>query len=156
MNASQATKATVILASQSLTTGGLTTTANLDTLGAEYATILVNLSAYTTPSGTSAITVELLESDNTVASNFATYTGANSVTSGAAAASGAVSRDYRFDIDMRYPRKRYQQVSVTNGTTGTGNAMVVGAVGILSKLQHEPASTSDMVGSTNDVVTGPL
>lgn len=141
MNTLQSTKITQMTANV-LKTDGTTETANLDMKGYDHATIIVNLGL---EEGTDATnpTVALLESNDTVVSNFATVFANVSVDL-------ATARDVVYHVDMR-GRKRYLRTSVTAGT-GTGNDIKIGVIGIQSKAEQEPASTSDMVGSTNDSV----
>lgn len=148
MNHVQGTKIVQVIASTKKTTGAATTTANLDMKGYDYATIVVNLSAYDTPTQATAPVVSLLESDDTVVTNFATYVADKAL-------AGSVARDIVYHLDMR-ARKRYQRISITNATAGTDNAISYGVVAIQSKAELEPASTNDMIGNTsNDIVTIP-
>ena len=138
----QRIKSEVMLASQ-LVTDGATVTANLDCRGADYARIIVNLGAEETTNATT-VTLSLLESDDTVVTNFATVT--------ANATPGLENAHQRvYHVDMRN-RKRYLRLSFTAGT-GTGSNAYVGAVADLYLQDEAPASTSDMVASTNDAVT---
>lgn len=144
----QGTKIVQLISATKKTTGGGTTTANLDMKGYNYATIIVNLSAYDTPTQATAPVVSLLESDDTVVSNFATYVADKAL-------AGSAARDIVYHLDMR-ARKRYQRVSITNATAGTDNALSYGVVAIQSDPEQYPASTNDMVGNTsNDVVVIP-
>jgi hypothetical protein len=143
----QNAKITQMVAPVKKTTGGATVTANLDMLGYNYASIVVSLSAYDTPSQATAPVISLLESDDTVVSNFATYVADKG-------SAGSAARNYVYHIDMR-GRKRYQRISVTNATAGTDNAIVVSVAALQSRAKLLPASTTDMAGSTNDVVTIP-
>jgi hypothetical protein len=128
------------------TTGGATASATLDTIGFDYATIVVSLSAYATTTQATAPTIALSESDITDATGYATVV----ATYGS---SGAVARQYIHHMDKRAPRKRYLKISVTSATAGTDNAMAIAAHCILGRKEQEPASTSDMTGNTsNDVV----
>ena len=68
---------TVLLRPQ-LVTDGATVTANLDCAGAAWASVRVNLSTEETTHA-NASTVSLLESDDTVVTNFATITADQSV-----------------------------------------------------------------------------
>lgn len=137
----QATKVTQMIANV-LKTDGTTATANLDMKGYDYATVIVNLGL---EEGTDATnpTVALSECDTTVLTDFATVFANVSVDL-------QTARDVVYHVDMR-GRKRYLQVSITAGT-GTGNDIKVGAIGIQSRAEQDPASTTDMIASTNDVI----
>lgn len=142
MNGIQNTKITQLVANV-LKTDGTTTTANLDMKGYDYGTIVVNLGL---EEGTDATnpTVALLESDDTVVSNFATVFANVSVDL-------ETARQVIYHVDMR-GRKRYQRLSITAGT-GTGNDIKIGAIAIQGKAELEPASTTDMAGGgTTDTV----
>jgi hypothetical protein len=133
---------TVLLGAQTITDGA-TATANLDCKGARHAVVIVNLGVEETTDAT-AISLALRESDDTVVTNFATVVANQSITS-IASASQAV---YLVNL---LGRKRYLRLSVTAGT-GTGSNLTFSANAITSRLEEAPASTTDMVGSTNDVV----
>ena len=124
---------TILVAPQAMTNSA-TVTANLDTLGASYATIRVALASEI---NTNAIgpTLSLLESDDTVATNFATVTAnrtAEDITDAASVTYG---------VDLR-GRKRYLRLSVTTETT-TNDNVTVSAVGTLSR-QAEGGSGGDV------------
>jgi hypothetical protein len=121
-------------------TNNATVTANLDTNGADYATIIVNISSEL---NTSAVgpTIQLLESDDTTASNFATVTA--NITGDAVAAKPIV-----YGVDLR-GRKRYLRLSVSSATA-TNDTFTLGADAILSRMDVGPAGTTG-VTSTNGV-----
>ena len=116
----------VLLAPQAMTNSA-TVTANFDTLGASYATVRVALASAI---NTNAIgpTLSLLESDDTVVTNFATVTADRSAEDITDAASVS------YGVDLR-GRKRYLRLSVSTETT-TNDNVTVSAVGTLSR-QHE-------------------
>ncbi len=143
MNSVQASLITQMVASRALS-GGSTVTANQDCKGYDYCSIIVNLAAQTTASMTALPVVSLLESDDTTASNFATYVADKGTIA-------SIARDYVYHIDMR-GRKRYQRISVTAVAAGTDGSTVVGVASILTKAELAPANTSAMVGGgTNDI-----
>lgn len=130
---------TQLIAARALTNNA-TATANLDTNGCAYATILVNISS---EANTNAVgpTIQLLESDDTVATNFATITA--NITGDAVAAKPIV-----YGIDLR-GRKRYIRLSVSSATA-TNDHMTISADAICSRLQRGPAGTTG-IASTNGV-----
>jgi len=137
----QASKITQMIATVAKT-DATTTTAALDMKGYDYATIIVNLSLEEGTDAT-APTIALLESDDTVVTNYATVF-AN------VSPDLQTARDIVYHVDMR-GRKRYLKVQVTTSTATDGN-LTFGAIGIQTRAEQMPASTSDMVGSTHDSV----
>lgn len=121
-------------------TNNATVTANLDTNGADYATIIVNISS---EANTNAVgpTIQLLESDDTTASNFATVTA--NITGDAVSAKPIV-----YGVDLR-GRKRYLRLSISSATA-TNDHFVASADAILGRMDVGPAGTTDVV-STNGV-----
>jgi len=121
-------------------TSAATTTANLDTNGHAYATIIVNLASEI---NTNAVgpTIRLLESDDTVATNFATITA--NITGDMVAAKPIV-----YGVDLR-GRKRYLRLSVQTATA-TNDDITFAADAILSRTSRGPAGTTG-VASTNGV-----
>lgn len=128
-----------LIASRAVTNNA-TATANLDTNGADYATIVVNISS---EANTNAVgpTISLLESDDTTASNFATVTA--DITGDAVAAKPIV-----YGVDLR-GRKRYLRISISSATA-TNDNFTASADAILSRLKQGPAGTTGIV-STNGV-----
>jgi len=100
-------------------------TANLDCQGADYASILVNVSAEANTNSTNVV-VDLLESDDTVVTNFATFSTNNAVT-----VDNTAAAVHAFHVNMA-GRKRYLRVTVTPDTT-TNGAVLVSAVSALDK-----------------------
>lgn len=135
-------KTTLLLAPASQTNSA-TRTANLDTLGADYATIIIPLASAI---NTNAVgpTIKLLESDDTVASNFATFNTNFSRT----AHSIASSNQILWNLDTR-TRKRYIQVSITTATA-TNDNVTASAIGITGRLSVTSPGATSLVGSTND------
>jgi len=121
-------------------TNNATVTANLDTNGADYATIFVNISSEL---NTNAVgpTISLLESDDTTASNFATVTA--NITGDAVAAKPIV-----YGVDLR-GRKRYLRLSISSATA-TNDHFTASADAVLSRVKVAPAGTTGLT-STNGV-----
>jgi len=125
-------KSSVLIAPKAQTNSA-TTTANLDTNGADYATIRV---AFASEINTNAVgpTLSILESDDTTASNFATVV-ANRTNEDLTA-----KRVVVYGVDMR-GRKRYLRLSVTTATA-TNDDITFGAVATLYRNAQEPAGTT--------------
>jgi hypothetical protein len=121
-------------------TNNATATVNLDCTGADYATIIVNISS---EANTAAVgpTIQLLEADTTDVSNFATVTA--NITGDAVSAKPIV-----YGIDTR-GRKRYLRLSVNN-PAATNDHNVISAEAILHRLSQGPAGTTSIT-STNGV-----
>ena len=138
------TKKTQLLINPVAMTNSATQTANLDTRGADFATIVLSFKAEV---NTNAVgpTLSLLESDDTVVTNFATVV-ANRTNEDLASA-----KLVRYDVDTR-GRKRYLRLSVTTATA-TNDDVTVTAMGILDRREDEANSTSDLVASGSVVVT---
>jgi hypothetical protein len=113
-------------------------TANLDCQDADYATIVVQVSAEANTDSTNVV-ASILESDDTTASNFATFDSDHERTIDNTAAAIGV-----FHVDMR-GRKRYLRLSLTPDTT-TNGAVIVSAAGIV-----QPGSVQSAVASTVSV-----
>lgn len=117
-------------------------TANLDCAGANYATIRLALGAEVNTNSTN-VTVSLLESDDTTASNFATFNAAyNRVVD------NTVGTVATFNVDLE-GRKRYLRLAVTPDTT-TNGAVISSAVATVFKDVITDSAT--MLGP--DVVIG--
>ena len=122
----------LLIAPQAMTNSA-TVTANLDTTGAAYATIRVALASEI---NTNAVgpTLSLLESDDTVVTNFATVTADRSsedITS---------AKEVTYGVDLR-GRKRYLRLSVSTDTT-TNDNVTLAAVATLSRKTEGPAGTT--------------
>jgi len=116
-------------------------TANLDCKGADYATIVCNIGIEVNTNSTN-VAVALLESDDTTASNFATFNSAYQKTIDNAAAT-----NYVMHVDLN-GRKRYLRVKVTPDTT-TNGAVLTSVTGILDKelkLANSANATNIAVG----------
>ena len=123
----------LLLAPQAMTNSA-TVTANLDCKGAAAATIRIGLAAEL---NTNAIgpTISLLESDDTVVTNFATVTAdrtAEDITS---------AKEITYSVDLR-GRKRYLRLSVTTETT-TNDNVTVASIATLSRQTERPAGTTN-------------
>ncbi len=126
-------------------TNGATSAVNIDTSGADWATIRVLLANITTTGVASAdgVTVKLTESNDTNASNATTFV--------ADRTGIKFGREVRYEVDTRI-RKKYLRLSVIPGTSGVTNEPVtVAAVATLSRLESTPTSATAMVAGTNDV-----
>lgn len=130
----QKTKKDVLIAAQAMTSAA-TVTANLDTLGAGYASIDINFGAELNTNGVGP-TLSLLECDTTVATNFAT------ITADLSAVTVTAEKLVRYDVDLR-GRKRYLRLSVTTAGA-TNDDITLAANSTLSRLGEAPSSTTDM------------
>lgn len=126
-------------------TNSATRTANLDTLGADYAEIVMNFASALNTNGVGP-NLKLSESDDTVASNFATFNSNFTLT----AHSIATAHDVVYRVDTK-SRKRYLQLSVTTATA-TNDNVTMGATANLHRLNISQPAASNMLGSTNDSV----
>ena len=115
-------------------TNSATVTANIDTLGSSYATIRVALASEI---NTNAVgpTLSLLQSDDTVASNFAT------VVANRTAEDITTAKEVTYGIDLR-GKKRYLRLSVTTATT-TNDNVTLASITTLSELEQRPNGTTD-------------
>lgn len=142
MRHASANKEEFMVAPQSMTNSA-TVTANLDTRGFDYATIRIG---FASEINTNAVgpTISVLESDDTVVTNFATIT-ADRTAETITAAKGVL-----YHVDMR-GRKRYLRLSVTTATA-TNDNVTFAAIASLSRAEEPPENTTEMVASTNDAV----
>lgn len=126
-------------------TNSATRTANLDTLGADYATIQINLASAI---NTNAVgpTIQLSESDDTVVTNFATFNSNFNTTS----TSIAAARQIVYHVDTR-ARKRYLRLSLTTATA-TNDNVTCGVTYALFRSSKSDGAASNMLASTNDSV----
>lgn len=118
-------------------------TANIDTLGVDYASIIVNLSSEKNTDAT-GVAISLLEADDTEATSFATFNSSFQSTIDLATA-----KDVLYHVDTR-SRKRYLRLSLTPDTTTNGN-ISASASALLTRQGEAPASTTDM-GATIVVI----
>ena len=123
----------LLIAPQAMTNSA-TVTANIDTLGSSYATIRVALASEI---NTNAVgpTLSLLQSDDTVASNFAT------VVANRTAEDITAAKEVTYGIDLR-GKKRYLRLSVTTATT-TNDDVTLASITTLSELEQRPNGTTD-------------
>lgn len=144
MNPAQAVTEHLLLAPASQTNSA-TRTANLDCAGASYATIRM---AFASEINTNAVgpAISLLESDDTTASNFATF----SSDFERAAENITTAKQIVYRTDLR-GRKRYLRLKVTTDTT-TNDNVTMGATAVLSRKAIEPASEANQASDTNTVV----
>jgi hypothetical protein len=136
-----------ILLDPQTVTNGATATANLDCRGADYATIAIQ---YQSEANTNleGPAISLLESDDTVATNFATFDSNFEVT--AAGEDLTNDRLRLYHVDTR-SRKRYLRLKVTPGATDTNDKITMAVLSCLHRLGEAPGSTTDMVATTNDI-----
>ena len=115
-------------------TSSATTTANLDTQGAGYATIRV---AFASELNTNAVgpTLVLSQSDDTVVTNFATIDTQTAVDLTAA-------REMHYGIDLR-GKKRYLRLAVTTAPA-TNDNVTFSAIATLSDLNDAPNGTTSV------------
>lgn len=111
-------------------------TANLDTQGGYYATIRVSIGAELNTNSTN-VALQLLESDDTVATNFATF--ASSFNRTIDNTSGTIAINH---VDLR-GRKRYLRLAVTPDTT-TNGPVITSAVATLYKENIIPTATNHL------------
>jgi hypothetical protein len=139
-----ANKMSVMLAPASQTNSA-TRTANLDTLGADYATIVINMASAI---NTNAVgpTLQLSESDDTVVTNFATFNSNFNTTS----TSIVNARQIVYHVDTK-SRKRYLRLSLTTATA-TNDNVTAGVTAMLSRVALPAVAASSNLGSTNDSV----
>lgn len=113
-------------------------TANLDCQGANYATIVVGVSAEANTNSTNVV-FALSESDDTTASNFATFDANFNVTIDNTAAARHICHV------SRKGRKRYLRVTVTPDTT-TNGAVISYADAILAKEYNTAIDSESVAG----------
>lgn len=108
-------------------------TANLDCAGANYATIRVELGAELNTNSTN-VSVQLLESDDTVATNFATFNADANRTVDNTAATIATTH-----VDLE-GRKRYLRVAVTPDTTTNGTVTIAASATLYKEVITDSAT----------------
>lgn len=135
MKQAQRFQRSIMIAPQSLASN-TTTTARLDLAGSDYATIEIAFGAELNTNATGPA-IQLLESDDTVVTNFATF----NASFNRSAIDCTSTRIDVYHIDPK-PRKRYLRLTVT--TPNSSNDVVV--CGVIANLLKEnaPTSTSDM------------
>ena len=113
----------------------------IDTIGADYASIDVVFSQFSAATTSYASVLKVQQSD-TSGSGQADVSGLT-VTAGAGATTGGVGAVCRFNVDLR-GKKRYLTVVAT-----PGNTVTVASVARLSKLEDMPITAAGM--GVNDV-----
>jgi hypothetical protein len=108
-------------------------TANLDCAGANYASIRLVLGAELNTNSTN-VAVQLLESDDTTASNFATFNSTFNRTVDNTAATVAT-----FHVDLE-GRKRYLRLAVTPDTTTNGVVVSSAVASVMKEVISESAT----------------
>ena len=114
----------------------------IDTLGADYASIDVVFSAFTAATSSYASVLKVQQSDAS-GSGQADISGF-SITAGAGSTTGGTGAVARFNVDLR-GKKRYLTV-----VTSPGNPATIASVVRLSKLEDMPITAAAM--GVNDVV----
>jgi hypothetical protein len=124
----------IVVAPQAMTNSA-TVTANLDTVGGDYASIRIALASEV---NTNAVgpTLSVLTSDDTVVTNFATIVADRSAEDITAA------KVVTYHVDTR-KHKRYLRLSVTTATT-TNDDVTVAAIGSISRKEVSPSTTGEM------------
>lgn len=119
-------------------TNSATTTANLDTIGAGYATIRV---AFASELNTNAVgpTLVLSHSDDTVVTNFATLDTQTALDLTAA-------KEVLYGVDLR-GKKQILRLAVTTATA-TNDNITFSAIATLSDLEDAPNGTTSVAGTT--------
>ena len=119
-----------------------TTAGNLDTQGADYATIVVHLGVEANTNAAPLTNfISITESDDTVVTNFATFD--SNMTSNPDNTAAAIAVH---SIDLK-GRKRYLRVTATPATHTTNGVVTVTAVGILNPERRlASAATNQVVG----------
>lgn len=127
-----------LLISPRAKTNSTTTTANLDTVGAGYATIRV---AFASEINTNAVgpTLVLSHSDDTVVTNFATLDTQT-------ATDLVAAKTIHYGVDLR-GKKRYLRLAVTTATA-TNDDITFGAIATLSDLENAPNGTTSVSDTT--------
>lgn len=111
-------------------------TANLDCQGVEYATFVIAVGAGAN-TNTTGVVVSLKESDDTTATNFATFNSTYAFTiTNASAAKNAI-----LHVDLQ-GRKRYLQIGLTPDTT-TNGAVLTSVIGCARKEIADSANTNN-------------
>lgn len=136
MNIGAMVKDTLMIAPVAMTNTE-TQTANLDTRGADYAVIRFPVSAEKNTDG-KGLTISLLESDDTVVTNFATFDSNFEVTGAVDQQVAAKGRVYLINCKAR---KRFLRLSLTTQNS-TNDDLTVSAVGSLYVNEQEPASAT--------------
>lgn len=129
-------KDTVLLSPQAYGGGDSAVTANLDRIGSDHATIRI-MFAIEANTNANGPTISLLESDDTVVTNFAT------IIADRTSEDLEAAKEVRYEVDCR-ARKRYLRLSITAATHTTDDDITLCAIGTLSRNEADPANTTDM------------
>ncbi len=136
---------TVMISPQTLADGA-SVSARLDTNGAMWATIRLNLAIEETTDA-SNVAISLLHSDDTVVSNFSTLRADLSQ-------AATVANIVRYEVDMR-GRKKWLRLVYTGGTA-TGSISAISALATLHRNRIAPATTEALTagdsGGTDVIV----
>ena len=111
-------------------------TANLDCQGVEYATFSITVGAGAN-TNTTGVAVTLQESDDTTASNFATFNSTYSLTID----NKSAARNAILHVDMQ-GRKRYLRIGLTPDTT-TNGAVLSSVVAVTRKEISDASNTNN-------------
>ena len=135
---------TILFAPQSVGDGA-TISARVDTTGAKWCSIRVHLAAEETGSA-SATVLSLLESDDTVVTNFATITAD-------LAPDAETAHIVRYEVACGAARKRWLRLTWKSGTQ-TGSIQILSAIATLSRNAQAPATIAAMTAGSSgtDVV----
>jgi ApbE superfamily uncharacterized protein (UPF0280 family) len=127
-------------------TAGHTQVGYIDTMGADYVKLDVNVSDIATVGTASATggSISIGEADDTNVSNATTIVADRTALK--------YARNVTYLVDTK-SKKRYVHVTFTAGTAGVSNeTQLVSVVGATSRLEQSPTSTGGMVsGLTNSV-----
>lgn len=127
-------KEELVLAPQAMTNSA-TVTANIDCIGADYATIRIALASEVNTNAIGPV-LSLLTSDDTVVTNFAT------VVADRNAEDITAAKEVSYAVEMR-AQKRYLRLSVTTGVT-TNDDVIVSAVATTSRLGEGVVPTNSV------------
>ena len=129
-----------------LVTDGNTISARIDTVGASHCTIRVNLGVEQTGAATATV-LSLLESDDTVVTNFATITAD-------LAPDCETAHIVRYEVACGAGRKRYLRLLWTASTTGNAGDINISSIATLHRNASAPATLASLTTSSSgtDVV----
>ena len=130
---------TILFAPQSVG-DGVTISARVDTTGAKWCTIRVHLAAEETASATATV-LSLLESDDTVVTNFATITAD-------LAPDAQTAHIVRYEVACGAARKRFLRLTWRSGTE-TGSIQILSAIATLSRNALAPATLAELTTSAS-------
>jgi hypothetical protein len=134
---------TTVLLSPASQSAAATRSATIDTLGYDYATILMTTAIEV---NTNAIGPTIVLSEGDTTSSFATWSSSGTLT----AHGIETAHQVRMDVNCR-ARKRYLKLLITAETT-TNDHVTAAAISILSQAEESLPGTAALLGSTNDTV----